>query len=229
MATTKKFIPRLHEESLVFPNPSLARDDGLLAWGGDLSSERLIQAYSQGIFPWFNENDPILWWSPNPRTVLYPKQMHVSKSLKKSMKHFEIRYDTCFETVIRLCLETRLERGVKSWINEALIESFCALHVKGLAHSVECYKDNCLVGGLYGLYLGGVFCGESMFCITKDASKATLFGLCQRLIANGGDVIDCQLPTPHLSSLGAVTLRREDFLKMLQESLKRAQKRGTQW
>lgn len=229
MATNKRFIARLHEESLVFPDPRFANDDGLLAWGGDLSSERLLVAYSQGIFPWFNEGDPLLWWSPNPRVLLYPQQMKVSKSLQKSMKHFEIRYDTSFEKVMRLCLETRKECGKKSWISEALIEAFCALHVKGFAHSVECYKDNHLVGGLYGLYLGGVFCGESMFSTTKDASKTALFGLCQKLIENGGDVIDCQLPTQHLSSLGAISVLRDDFLELLQNSLKKATQRGTQW
>ena len=229
MATRKRFIARLHEESFVFPNPRFANDDGLLAWGGDLRSERLLTAYSQGIFPWFNEGDPLLWWSPNPRALLYPKQMKVSKSLQKSMKHFEIRYDTSFEAVMRLCLETRIERGKKSWISEALIEAFCSLHVKGFAHSVECYQDNHLVGGLYGLYLGGVFCGESMFSITKDASKAALFGLCQRVIESGGDVIDCQLPTQHLSSLGAISVSRDEFLELLQNSLKNATKRGTQW
>lgn len=219
MATNKVLIPQLHPEHYAFPNPLKATKEGLLAWGGDLSPERLLAAYQQGVFPWFNEGDPILWWSPNPRAVLYPKAMKISKSLRKSMKHFEIVYDRAFETVMRSCLETRLQKGQKSWINEGLIEAFCALHVKGLAHSVECYKEGVLVGGLYGLYLGGMFCGESMFSTRTDASKAALVGLCEKLVVLGGDFIDCQLPTNHLTSLGAQEVPREEFLTMVETTL----------
>ncbi len=216
---TKIFIPQLHPKDFSFPNPLDASDEGLLAWGGDLSCGRLIQAYQRGIFPWFNENDPILWWSPNPRLILLPDAIKISKSLYKSMKHFEIRYDTQFEKVMRLCLETRLKKGQKSWISEALIEAFCTLHVKGVAHSVETFFEGELVGGLYGLYLGGVFCGESMFSTQRDASKAALVGLCRKINALGGDFIDCQLPTEHLKSLGAFEIKREVFLAMLARSL----------
>lgn len=135
------------------------------------------------------------------------------------MKHFEIRYDTCFEQVMRQCLETRVAKGQKSWISEALIEAFCTLHVKGFAHSVECYFEGNLVGGLYGLYLGGVFCGESMFSTKSDASKTALVGLCEKLKSLGGDFIDCQLPTDHLQSLGALVIPREKFLAMLENAL----------
>lgn len=216
---TKILIPQLHPRDYTFPNPSDASDEGLLAWGGDLKPERLLRAYVQGIFPWFNEGDPILWWSPDPRLVLFPSQMKISKSLAKSMKHFEIRYDTAFEKVMRLCLQTRVEKGQKSWISEALIEAFCSLHVKGFAHSVECYFEGNLVGGLYGLYLGGVFCGESMFSTKSDASKATLVGLCDKIKQLGGDFIDCQLPTDHLQSLGASVIARSQFLEMLENAL----------
>lgn len=186
-----------------------------MAWGGDLSQERLVRAYEMGIFPWFNEGDPILWWSPDPRAVLFPDEMKISKSLRQSMKHFEIRYDTCFEAVMRLCWQTRVQQGKKSWISEALIEAFLALHAIGLAHSVECYYEGELVGGLYGLYIGAVFCGESMFSTKRDASKVALFGLCEKMRAIGGAMIDCQLPTEHLKSLGAIEMPRTIFLDVM--------------
>lgn len=219
----KILIPQLHPLDFTFPNPSDASSEGLLAWGGDLKPERLLRAYSRGIFPWFNEGDPILWWSPNPRLLLYPTSIKISKSLHKSMKHFEIRYDTCFETVMRQCLETRLEKGQKSWISERLIEAFCFLHVKGFAHSVETFFEGKLVGGLYGLYLGGMFCGESMFSIKNDASKAAMVGLCQKIEQLGGDFIDCQLPTEHLKSMGAIEIAREDFLEYIEKALEKKQ------
>lgn len=216
---TKILIPQLHPQDYTFPDPSDASDEGLLAWGGDLKPERLLRAYVQGIFPWFNEGDPILWWSPDPRLILLPSEMKISKSLRKSMKHYEVRYDTCFETVMRQCLETRVSQGQKSWISEDLITAFCALHVKGFAHSVETFDEGKLVGGLYGLYLGGVFCGESMFSIKRDASKVALAGLCEKIRLLGGDFIDCQLPTDHLQSLGASVISRDAFLKRLENAL----------
>ena len=226
MAKHKISIPQLHPEHYAFPNPLKGTKEGLLAWGGDLNSERLLAAYKQGIFPWFNERDPILWWSPDPRAILHLDAMKVSKSLVKSMKQFEIKYDTCFEKVMRACQETRTQNGKPSWISEPLVESFCILHVKGIAHSVECFKEGILVGGLYGLYVGGVFCGESMFSICTDASKSALFGLCQKLKAIGGDFIDCQLPTEHLKSLGAVEVPRELFLTQLSQSLNQMDRKG---
>ena len=216
---SKILIPKLHPRDFTFPNPLDANQEGLLAWGGDLKPERLLRAYTKGIFPWFNEGDPILWWSPDPRLVLFPSDIKISKSLAKSMKHFDIRYDTAFENVMRQCLETRLAQGQKSWISEDLIASFCALHVEGFAHCVECYYEKKLVGGLYGLYLGGVFCGESMFSTKRDASKAALVGLCEKVKSLGGDFIDCQLPTDHLQSLGACVIEREKFLGMLENAL----------
>jgi len=223
----KIFIPQVHPLDFTFPNPSDASSEGLLAWGGDLKPERLLRAYSRGIFPWFNEGDPILWWSPNPRLVLFPDRIKISKSLTKSMKHFEIQYDTCFEIVMRQCLQTRLQKGQKSWISEALIEAFCSLHVKGFAHSVETFFEGHLVGGLYGLYLGGMFCGESMFSIKSDASKAAMVGLCQKIVQLGGNFIDCQLPTEHLKSMGAIEMERKDFLEMIEKALEK--ERMNEW
>ncbi len=216
---TKILIPKLHPHEHTFPDPRCASEEGLLAWGGDLNSDRLLRAYEQGIFPWFNEGDPVLWWSPDPRLILYPSAIKISKSLTKSLKHFEIRYDTCFETVMRQCWQTRLQKGQNSWISEALIEAFCDLHVKGFAHSVETFFEGTLVGGLYGLHLGGMFCGESMFSIRRDASKAALVGLCRKIDALGGDFIDCQLPTDHLKSLGAIEISRETFLGFVRKTL----------
>ncbi len=213
------YIPRLSSFSYSFPDPRLACEKGLLAWGGDLKKDRVLSAYAQGIFPWYNEDDPILWWSPNPRLVLFTKDIKISKSLKRSMKKFEIRYDTNFEKVINLCRGVRLENGEKSWISDDIIELFNALHVEHFAHSVEAYYDGKLVGGLYGLYLGGMFCGESMFSQESDASKATLIGLCTKVDELGGDFIDCQVPTEHLKSMGAKEIKRDDFLDLIKKSL----------
>ena len=216
---TKILIPQLHPNDYTFPDPRDASTEGLLAWGGDLKPERLLHAYVQGIFPWFNEGDPILWWSPDPRLILYPSHIKISKSLVKSMKHFTIRHNTCFKDVMRHCLETRTVKGQKSWISEDLMAAFSILHANGFAHSVECFCEEKLVGGLYGLYLGGVFCGESMFSTKRDASKAALVGLCEKMKVLGGEFIDCQLPTDHLQSLGACVIEREKFLGMLENAL----------
>ncbi len=216
MAINKIFIPQLRPRSYAFPDPRNAQNDGLLAWGGDLSSKRLLEAYRCGIFPWFNENDPILWWSPNPRLLLNPHEIKISKSLKRSMKHFTLTHDKAFEAVMRLCGETRKN----SWINEALINAFARLHKEGVAHSVECWFEDELVGGLYGLKLGRVFCGESMFSTKTDASKAALVALCEKMGMIEGSFIDCQLPTEHLKSLGAYEVSREVFLSMLEQALK---------
>lgn len=214
-------IPKLNDHNYIFPHPSLATKEGLLAWGGDLSVERLLSAYEKGIFPWFNPGDPILWWSPNPRLVLFPKEIKITQSLRKSMKHFEVRFDENFEKVMRLCRDVRVEKGQNSWIFDEMIEAYKALHVKGFAHSVECYYQGELVGGLYGLYLGGMFCGESMFSTQRDASKAALVALCEKVISLNGDFIDCQLPTTHLKSMGAVEISRDVFLEMIQKTLEK--------
>ncbi len=213
------YIPKLSGFSYAFPDPKNADKRGLLAWGGDLKKERLLNAYMQGIFPWYNVDDPILWWSPDPRLILKIKDIKISKSLKKSLKKFEIRFDINFKRVVELCRDTRVKNGEDSWISSELIEAFEALHVEQFAHSVESYYEDELVGGLYGLYLGGMFCGESMFSLKSDASKCALVALCRKLDEIGGDFIDCQIPTPHLKSMGAVEIKRDEFLDMVQKSL----------
>lgn len=217
----KVFIPKLTDDKTSFPNPLLADDKGLLAWGGCLSEERVLNAYLQGIFPWYNQSDPILWWSPNPRAVLYPAEIKISKSLKKNIKKYTLCFDKNFKDVIAFCQNNPKRKAQGTWIHQEIVDVFCSLHVKGLAHSVECYEEDILVGGLYGLYLGGVFCGESMFSLKTDASKVALLGLCEKIQSIGGDFIDCQMPTKHLSSLGAVSVEREDFIEALQVSLKK--------
>ncbi len=213
------FIPKLDSSPYIFPNPRTADKKGLLAWGGDLKQDRVISAYMQGIFPWYNSGDPILWWSPDPRLVLKTSDIKISKSLKKSMKKFEIKFDASFDTVIKSCRDIRLKNSEDSWINDDLVELFCALHKEHFAHSVEAYSKGRLVGGLYGLYLGGMFCGESMFSIKRDASKVALVALCRKIDEMGGDFIDCQIPTPHLISMGAKEIQRDIFLDEVEKSL----------
>ncbi len=213
------YIPKLSKYSYIFPNPREADKKGLLAWGGDLNKDRVLQAYVQGIFPWYNANDPILWWSPDPRLVLFTKDLKVSKSLKRSMKKFEMKIDTNFEKVIKSCRSVRVENQEDSWINDELIKLFITLHVDGFAHSIETYFKGELVGGLYGLSIGGMFCGESMFSTKSDASKAALVALCSKMDEVGGDFIDCQIPTNHLISMGAKEMKRDDFLNLVDKSL----------
>ncbi len=205
-------IPRLSPYNYIFPDPRYASVEGIVAYGGDLSPQRLIGAYKKGIFPWYNEGDPILWWSPDPRLLLYPRDIKISRSLKKSMKKFEIRVDTDFRGVITRCKNIRDE----TWILPEIVESYCQLHEMGYAHCVETYKDGQLVGGLYGVSLGKAFFGESMFSLVSDASKAALVHLCQNF---DFDFVDCQIPSAHLKRLGAVEVSRERFLQELEEAL----------
>jgi len=209
--STKIEIPQLLEDEYIFPNPYEATDHGLLAWGGDLCNQRLLGAYKSGIFPWYSENDPLLWWSPNPRLLLFPDEFKITKSLKKSKKKFIIKFNTNFEEVISTCKELRSD----TWISEEMKEAYISLHVKGYAKSIECYQEDKLVGGLYGMQIGSIFCGESMFSKVSDASKVALWELCEMMQKNGGDFIDCQMPTDHLISLGAQVANREDFLNLL--------------
>ncbi len=209
--STQVQIPKLFDDEYTFPNAYKATDKGLLAWGGDLCEERLLSAYRSGIFPWYSPNDPLLWWSPNPRLLLFPSEFKVTKSLKKSRKKFTVKYNTNFEEVISTCKDLRTD----TWISEEMKEAYIALHVKGHAKSIECYKDDKLVGGLYGIVIGSIFCGESMFSTVSDASKVALWELCKIMQKNGGDFIDCQMPTDHLISLGAQVANREDYLNLL--------------
>jgi len=205
------------DDSLWFPDPAYAWNDGILAIGGDLSVNRLILAYRMGIFPWFNEGEPILWWSPNPRYVIFPDQLKVSKSMRRVLRDniFDVSYDTDFRTVITACRDTRREGQFGTWITEDMVEAYCDLHEAGFAHSVEVRQEGELVGGLYGIALGKFFFGESMFAKVSNASKTGFIQLVKNLEARGFELIDCQQGTSHLVSLGAEPIPRNDFLKHL--------------
>lgn len=203
-------------EAPLFPPPYLSEKNGLLAVGGDLRPQRLIVAYRMGIFPWYNEGEPILWWSPDPRFVLFPEEVKVSRSMRQILKKglFRVTFDTDFAAVIEGCRKPRGDR-VGTWIDGAMSEAFCALHALGIAHSVEVWREGELVGGLYGVALGRCFFGESMFTRESNASKVALIRLCQRLREEGFVVIDCQVYTAHLESMGARMIPRRIFLEML--------------
>lgn len=205
-----------------FPPAHLARHDGLLCIGGDLSSQTLLCAYHDGIFPWFSEGEPILWWSPDPRLVLYPESLNISKSLKKKIRksYFTITMDTAFENVIRSCSQFRSEKRTATWLVEDMVQAYIELYRLGYAHSVESWKDGELVGGLYGVSLGRVFFGESMFSYSSDASKTALAALCCHMKYHGFDIIDCQVKSSHLVSMGAQEIPRRGFLRQLKNSLK---------
>lgn len=210
-------------DRIEFPPAWLARSDGLLCIGGDLSPRRLILAYQMGIFPWFSENEPILWWSPDPRLVLYPDQIKLSRSLKKKIrKHpFDIRMDTAFPQVITACAQPRQDRDDGTWLIPEMIEAYTELHRMGIAHSIEAWREDRLIGGLYGVSLGGSFFGESMFSWEPDASKIALVALAGHLQQHGFDVIDCQVTTDHLLSMGAQEIPRDIFLDTLETSIAR--------
>jgi len=208
-------IPQLNKYTLSFPPPQDANEDGIVAWGGDLTPSRLIRAYQSGIFPWYSEGDPIIWWSPEPRLIMELDDFKLSKSLKKSMKKFEYKFDTNFKLVMQKCQQSPRKGQRGTWINEDIIEAYTTLHDMGIAHSVESYKDGVLVGGLYGVSVGRVFCGESMFASISDASKSAFAMLVKHLKKSGYDFIDCQIPTKHLKSLGAKEVAREYFLQRL--------------
>ncbi|HEV2008676.1 MAG TPA: leucyl/phenylalanyl-tRNA--protein transferase [Burkholderiales bacterium] len=197
---------------------ALADPNGLLAAGGELSSTRLIDAYRHGIFPWFNPGQPILWWSPDPRMVLLPSQLKVSRSLVKVLRNrdYQVRADTGFRAVMQACAEPRPEQD-GTWISDEMIAAYCELHEQGFAHSVETWIDGELAGGLYGVALGRMFFGESMFTRAADASKIALVHFARQLERWQFGMIDCQMHTPHLASLGARAIPRADFMRKLQE------------
>lgn len=201
----------------IFPSPRSANEHGVVAYGGDLNPNRIIQAYRQGIFPWFESDDNLLWWSPNPRMILYPEKIKISKSLKSVIKKntFKVTFNKDFEEVIESCSNIKRLGQKGTWITSGLKESFLNLHEKGLAMSVEVWKDSKIVGGLYGLDLGHVFCGESMFSKSSNASKVALVNLSSELKKNNYKFIDCQIPTEHLKSMGGEEVSRDDFLKLL--------------
>lgn len=199
-----------------FPDTRLAftEPDGLLAAGGNLNTQTLLQAYSQGIFPWYSEGQPILWWSPNPRCVIFPEEFHVSRSLRRTLNsgRFEIRINTCFEQVMRQCAAPRKGQD-GTWITDDILRSYCELNAMGKAHSVEVWYEQELVGGVYGLHLHDVFFGESMFSRMKDASKVALHHICKHIDPK---FIDAQVGSEHLMSLGARMIRRERFLNLIE-------------
>lgn len=208
-----------NDNSYDFPDVSLALEEpnGLLAIGGDLTPERLLSAYRNGIFPWFNPGEPILWWSPNPRAVLFPDKLKISRSLHKTLKkgRFTLTTDLVFDEVVGACQKPRLKQK-GTWITEEMRQAYGEMHSLGHAHSVECWQNNGLVGGLYGMAIGQVFFGESMFSREKDASKVALVYLADKLREWGYQLIDCQVQSEHLSSMGAEDIPREQFCRLLE-------------
>ena len=211
-----------------FPDPSQADNDGLVAVGGNLTTDFLLAAYAQGLFPWYNEGDPILWWSPNPRMVLFPDKFICSKSLQQILKSrkFTVRADTKFKEVIHACASVKRGKQEGTWITKGMIESYINLHHEGYAHSIETYFEDKLVGGLYGVSLGKAFFGESMFYHVNNASKVALFHLKELMLKWKFYFIDVQQSTKHLRSLGAEDIERDKFLRLLKDSLNFASKRG---
>ena len=197
---------------------ALMEPDGLLAIGGDLSPERLLHAYRRGIFPWYNEGQPILWWSPDPRWVLEPAALKISRSLKKTInrKKFHVTYDTHFRKVMEMCAAPRNNTD-STWITPDIMRGFNLLHRQGYAHSVECWSKGRLAGGLYGIAIGSVFSGESMFSLENDASKVALVSLAQQLLAWNFRIIDCQVYSRHMESLGAKPVSRHRFADLLKQ------------
>ncbi len=211
-------IPRLGFDH-IFPNPRYAMPEGLLAYGGDLNPDRVLMAYRRGIFPWYNEGDPILWWSPDPRLLLYPNDFKISRSLRKKLrqKRFSVKLDRNFVSVMHHCATVPRHGRRGSWILPEVIEAYSALHERGFAHSVEVYDaEERLVGGLYGVSTGTAFFGESMFSLVPDASKVALAHLVELAKSWGFAFIDCQIPSEHLIRLGAVRVDRDRFLDELE-------------
>ncbi|PCJ32302.1 MAG: leucyl/phenylalanyl-tRNA--protein transferase [Gammaproteobacteria bacterium] len=203
-----------------FPPVEHALDDGLLSVGGDLSAQRLLNAYQHGVFPWFNKHDPILWWSPDPRMVLFTDNIKLSKSLKKTLRttSLTVSFDRAFRQVITACAQLRSDADDSdnhTWIHPEMIDAYTDLHEQGYAHSVECWQGDKLVGGLYGIAIGHMFFGESMFSSVRDSSKIAFVTLCQQLAQWGFPLIDCQVYSSHLESLGAEEIDRADFITMM--------------
>jgi leucyl/phenylalanyl-tRNA---protein transferase len=207
--------------SIQFPDPDLAEDDGLVAVGGELSVEFILSAYMQGIFPWFSEDDPILWWSPNPRLILFPDEFKISNSLKQLIKNkkYTLKIDENFKEVIKNCSKSPRPGQDGTWITGEMLVAYTKLHKLGYTHSFETYYNNELVGGLYGLSLGNAFFGESMFFKATDASKFALYHLVEWCKMHNFKFIDAQQPTAHLKSLGAKEVQRSEFLSRLKEAL----------
>lgn len=211
-----------------FPEPDKADPDGLLAIGGDLSVNTLIDAYSHGIFPWYSEGSPILWWSPDPRLILFPEKLKTSKSLRQiiEQKRFSIKIDTCFSRIIENCASVKRKNQEGTWITDEMKEAYINLHNEGYAHSVETFYNNVLVGGLYGVSIGKAFFGESMFYKMTDASKVALYYLVKKLKKLKFHFIDAQQSTEHMKSIGAEEISRQMFLKLLRGAVKVPARKG---
>jgi len=213
-------IPWLEDNNFIFPdvNSALTEPDGLLAASETLTPELVIYAYQQGVFPWYSDGQPVLWWSPEPRCVLFPEKFHISRSFKRTLNsgHFEIRTDTSFRNVMQACAQPRVDKEGSSesgtWITLAMLHVYCELHDRGIAHSIECWHKDELVGGIYGLVLGDIFFGESMFSKMKDASKTAMYHLCTVIKPY---MVDAQVYSQHLESLGAEEIRRQDFIQLI--------------
>ncbi|NVJ21779.1 MULTISPECIES: leucyl/phenylalanyl-tRNA--protein transferase [Myxococcus] len=216
------------EHPELFPPPERADKSGVLAVGGDLSPERLLAAYSRGIFPWFSEGDPILWHSPDPRFVLTPDSLHVGRSLRKAMARgeYEVRYDTAFARVITECGRVTRPGQNGTWITDEMLEAYVELHERGFAHSVEAWQGGELKGGLYGVSLGAAFFGESMFALAPDASKVAFVSSVERFKEWGFQLVDCQVETEHLARFGAESWPRKRFLTALHKALREPTRQG---
>ena len=219
----------LDPSKLEFPPVERAMQDpdGLLAVGGDLSKQRLLLAYSHGIFPWYEDDQPLLWWSPDPRAVIEPQNVKISRSLRKRLRRqeFEVKVDTAFDDVVKRCQNPRAYSN-ETWITNEMRQAYLALHLDGYAHSIECYQDKELVGGLYGVSIGRLFFGESMFHAATDASKVAFVALCRLLRQQGCPLVDCQMPNPHIMSLGVETISRSEFMLYL---LKNNKLKSNEW
>lgn len=211
-----------------FPPPHFSEGDGLLAVGGDLSQERLLKAYYMGIFPWYSDPDPILWWSPDPRLVLFPSELKVSRRLRRTIRRgtFRITMDSAFEQVIKSCAEIPRKHEKGTWITADMVAAYCRLHTAGFAHSVEAWSEGRLAGGLYGVAIGRGFFGESMFSDQSNASKVAFVELVEYLRKKKFRLIDCQVTTPHLKKFGAREIPRAEFLNILEEMREKPSLRG---
>lgn len=217
-------LPWLNPHSLDFPpiDQALSDPNGLLAVGGDLAAPRLVEAYRRGIFPWYEDDQLILWWSPDPRLVLVPQDVHISKSMRKIIRQgqFRVSADSAFEMVISTCSNISREGQRGTWITEDMMDAYIELHHQGYAHSIEVWQDDALVGGLYGIAIGSAFFGESMFSLASNASKMALIALTQYLQSRGYRLIDCQMETDHLKSMGAVVINRDEFKSIIKQTVK---------
>ena len=210
----------LNKNDINFPDPNTANKSGAVAMGGDLSFDRLMRAYNTGFFPWYNPDEPIIWWHPDPRFIIFPEDIRVTKSMRAyfSKEKFQLTFDQCFDDVIVACEKIKRKNQPGTWITDEIKDAYGLLHSEGFAHSVEVWQDGVLVGGLYGVSLGKIFFGESMFSLVSNSSKFALISLASILEKKGFDLIDCQMPNPHLKSMGGRYVSRAFFVNLLKEN-----------